>query len=263
MMKDKKNVFMIIIGIILIVIAFLLTSLSYFRILLTVIGVTLFVIAVSRTDKMSKKMCTLLFLLFMLISVLIDSIIVLNLNRIPVYSYNVITNHNSKVYNALGYRVWDCEGKELKVDRFYKLGYYCDVNDMEAIDSNAFLSQVVDNYDNYKNNYIKISGKISKKEGINYIEMQSYQSNEITLNGYVSFSDSVTLRAVFKSEKEALNSYDIYDNITIVGKVWYLKQENDKYIVYMDDAKVVDEEVLGDYSIVVTESKSCEYDNKL
>ena len=65
MMKDKKNIFITIIGIILIVIAYLVTSLSYFRILLTVIGVTLFVIAVSRTDKMSKKMCTLLFLLFM------------------------------------------------------------------------------------------------------------------------------------------------------------------------------------------------------
>lgn len=264
-MNEKKRAkwMVFFLGIFLMVISIFLEMLQYYRIIFTVLGIIclLFASMYLRKDKLKFLPIYLLFYLF--VSILVDSAAVTLFNTLPVYSYNILTSGNSSVYNAIGYRVWDCEGKERKVDRFYKLGYYCDVNDMEAIDSNVFLSHVVENYEDYKNNYIKIVGKISKKEGNSYIEMQAYQENAITLNGYATFSDAVTLRVLFKGENENLNYHDVYDTIAVVGKVWYIRNTDGKYVVYMDDGVVVDEESFDSYNMIIRSSATCGVDKKL
>lgn len=262
---DKKKIKLIIfiIGIILIFCSMIFNELNYLRIIINIIGIILLIVGTVYDDSSKLKLLPVFFFLYLVIAILIDSILVMNFKTIPVYSYNIITSNNSKVYNAIGYRVWDCEGKERKVDRFYRLGYYCDVSNMEAIDSNAFLNNVVDNYDDYKNSYLKITGKISKKEANDYIEMQTYQSNAITLNGYVNFSDSVTLRVIFNTREELLNNYDVYDSITVVGKIWYIKSTENKYVVYMDDSIIVDNNNFNNYEVIITKNNNCQVDKKL
>lgn len=258
------NNLLVILGLLLMLISYGVQRLKYYRIVLLILGFIIFLTSILFLFK-KKITNTPLFIFFSIIAVfLTDSIIAITFSRIPIFSYNVVTSNNSKVYNAIGYRVWACEGKPFKVDTLYKLGYYCDASDIEETDSNAFLSEIVDKYDDYKNKYVKINGKISRKEGVNYIEMQSYQSTEVSLNGYVSFSDDITLRVVFKNGASELSSYDIYDNITVVGKIWYLREVADnKYIVYMDDSKIINEVNYDNFEIITTNQDNCEYDQKI
>ncbi|MGM9834426.1 MAG: hypothetical protein ACI31M_01440 [Bacilli bacterium] len=264
---DKKkvinNIILIFLGGLFLLFGFGKQSLNYYRIVLVGIGFIISLIGFIRLFKNKIKNIPLLIIIGALGMLFIDTVIAINFSRIPVFSYNIITNNNSRVYNAIGYRIWSCEGKPYKVDKLYKLGYYCDVNDMEEMNSNAFLGEIVDNFDDYKNRYIKISGKISRKESINYIEMQAYQPNGISLNGYVNFSDNVTLRVVFKNGASELSSYDIYDNITVVGKIWYLRENNGNYVVYMDDSKIVNEMNFDNFEIITNDQNSCEMDQKL
>lgn len=262
--KDKKTkILLLTIGILLIIISVIITRLKYFRIVINILGIILILIFTIYKDTSKCKLLPLFIFLFLIGSMLIDSIVAISFNRLPIFSYSSSVYGKSKTYNAIGYRVWDCEGKELKIDRMYKMGYYCDVSKMEAMEVNSFLNQVVDNFDDYKNNYIKINGKISKKEGLNYIEMQSYQSNSITLNGYVTFSDNITLRVVFNSANKELSNYDVYDNITVVGKIWYLKEENGKYTIYMEDSKITSHESRDEYEIILSKTNDCNGDKKL
>lgn len=259
-MEENSNLkwILIFVGIFLLLVSMVINYVTYLRIILNIIGIIILVIATVMQGGVKVKFVVLYFFLYLIIAILLDTVVVINFNRLPVYSYNIITSNNSRVLNAIGYRVWDCKGKALKVDRFYKLGYYCDASEMEAIDVNAFLSEAVDNFDEYKNNYFKISGKISSKDGSSYIEMQPYHTNEITINGYVNFADNITLRALFNSSEESLVNYEIYDSITLVGKIWHIKEENNKYVVYMEDTKIVEEETKDNYQIIASPNPTCE-----
>lgn len=264
-MEENSNLkwILIFIGIFLLLVSMVINYVTYLRIILNIIGIIILVIATVMQGVTKKKFVILYFFLYLIIAILLDTVVVINFNRLPVYSYNIITSNDSRVLNALGYRVWDCKGKALKVDRFYKLGYYCDASEMEAIDVNAFLSEVVDNFDDYKNNYLKINGKISSKDGSTYIEMQPYHSNEITINGYVNFADNITLRAVFNSSEESLVNYEVYDSVTLVGKIWHIKEENEKYVIYMEDTKIVSAETEDSYQIIVSSNPTCDNKRKL
>lgn len=259
-MEENSNLkwILIFVGIFLLLISMVINYVTYFRIVLNIIGVITLVVATVLKTKMKPKFVILYFFLYLIIAILLDTVVVINFNRLPVYSYNIVTSKESRVLNALGYRVWNCKGKALKVDRFYKLGYYCDANEMEATDINAFLSESSPNFDDYKNNYLKITGKISSKDGTSFIEMQPYHSNEVTINGYVNFSNNITLRAIFNSSEESLTNYEVFDSITIVGKIWYKKEENNKIVIYMDDSKIVEEDNNDDYDLIVSKAATCD-----
>ena len=97
-------------------------------------------------------------------------------------------------------RVWQCNEDDydnIIVDPFYEKGYMCNANDIETVDINTFLNSVVQNHSEYKNNYVKIKGKISKKSGINSIEMRPYTETENKVNGYVEFANNITARVIF------------------------------------------------------------------
>lgn len=205
-------------------------------------------------------------LFYLILFILLDNVVVCAFNKIPIFSYNIITTENARVYNALGLRVWQCDKNDYKniiVDPYYKNGYSCNAEQMDAIDSNAFLSSVLENYSEYKNNYVKIYGKISKKQGQTYIEMKSYDPNKINVNGYVEFADNIVLRIVFNKQEEVLDKYDVYDNIMVVGVIRNIDSNNNQHLIYMSDSKIVSIKNLKDYSISYTRENICNSENKI
>lgn len=261
---EKKNIKMLLYigGIFLILIGFIISNIHILSLLLVLLGLVLLSVGTIINHKNTKKITILYILFYLLLALAFDSGLSMSLKKAPIFSYNVNIDGNSKVYNAIGYRVWECNGK-YTVDKLYKYGYYCDTNNLDTVDANAFLSQVVENYDDYENTYVKLTGKISQKNGINYVEIQPYETTEITLNGYVNFADNITLRAMFNDGEDKLSTYEIYDSITIIGKVWNLSQKDDKYTILMNDTVIIDEEDKSDFQLVVNTKNSCEKDKTL
>lgn len=256
----KINLPILIISFIILTISIIINNSHAIRPILWIISIILLSLNIGLSNKNKTSHIIIMILFLFIISLFIDSILVYTFKRIPVFSYNIITTKKTVVYNSLGMRVWQCnkdDYNDLIIDAFYQKGYMCDAKDIDAIDSNSFLNSIVVNYNEYKNNYVKIRGKISKKTGQNYIEMRPYENTEITVNGYVAFTDNITLRIIFKENEPLLDNYDIYDEITIVGIVKNLENESNKHIVYMYDSKVIGNINLNEYVITATQETKC------
>ena len=257
--KLDINYLSLIISIIIIILAVSVNEATPIRPIMWLIAIVLLTINIIRTFHLKAYAIIFVFLATFLVSLVIDGLSALAFKHIPVFSYNITNVGNTKVYNSLGLRVWQCN-KDKKVfifDLFNNNGYMCDAEDIEAIDSNSFLNSIVSNYSEYKNKYIKLKGKISKKTGQNYLEMQPYEASSIKINGEVSFADNITLRILFKNHTEELNDYDIYDDIVIVGLIKNLENSNNKYVIYMDEAKVVSNINLNAFEVGITSENTC------
>ncbi len=254
------NFISLIISILLVSAAILINKSTAIRPIMWLIGIILFAINLSRRNNW-KKINTIFFILVVLVmSIISDGILVYSFKRIPVFTYNIVSKDNTIVYHSLGMRVWQCNKDntdDLIVDAFYTKGYMCNAEDIEVIDSNTFFNSVVSNYSDYRNNYVKIRGKISKKSGLNYIEMQPYSTTSITLNGYVEFSDSITLRILFDEKTTSLEKYDLYDEITVIGVIKNLETSGNKHTIYMYESEVLSELNLTEYIITITSANKC------
>lgn len=264
--NEQWKKYMGIIAAIIIVISFIIQKNTYIRPILIILAVLILSVTniINKTQKIIRGIGT--FVLSIILLIIVDSIIVFIFKTIPVFAYNITTYGNIRVYNSIGIRVWQCDKnnyKDLVVDPFYKQGYMCDVADTDALSINSFLNSIVENYDTYNNNYVKIEGKISKKNSRRLIEMQSYEDNSITINGYVSFANNITLRVLFNSEEEILDNYDIYDDITVVGIIKNMEKNGDNYVIYMSDSRVIGDVNLDRYTLTVTPAKECKDDKLL
>ena len=262
----KLNFILILVSILFIIIAFIINKSTVIRPILWIISAILLSINIFYNNK--PKVITIILFVVLLFggSIILDGVLSITFKRIPVFSYNIITSGNTKVYNAIGIRVWQCDKdnyKDLIVDPFYKDGYMCDSDDIDVLDSNSFLNSIVSNYSEYKNKYIKIKGKISRKTGQNYIEMQPYEAKTITVNGYVTFADNITLRILLNNNFKELDDYDIYDEIVVLGIIKNLEMENNKYVVYMNESKIVSNIDLNEFEIAATKSAVCSNEKKL
>ena len=255
----KRKKYALIIGIIFILIALLINKSTVIRLLLSLLSIGCISTSICYKEKELKHFIPLIVMLLLFSSMILDTIVSYTLKRFPIYSYNIITNKNTKVYNAIGIRVWQCDknSDKLIVTPFYSKGFTCDPEDMEAIDSNAFLEAIQNDYNEYKNNYIKIRGKISKISGSNIVDMQPYEESDLTIDGHVSFFENITLRIILNEDK-GLEKYDIYDDITIVGVVKNLETSNNQTVIYMYEGKVVSNIDLNDYEITVITDKQCQ-----
>lgn len=262
MKKEKTvnlNIFILLICALLPAISIFISKATVIRPILWISAIILLSISIKIRSKLSLIKTMILALVFFGVSIVADGIVVYTFKRIPVFSYNIVSNENSIVYTSIGMKVWQCDKKnpkELIVDPFYNNGYMCNPEDITSIDSNAFLNAVIENHSEYHNKYVKITGKISRKAGQNAIEMRPYSTKEITMNGYVEFADNITLRIIFNNEK-LLDDYDVYDEITVVGVIKNIENNANKYIVYMYDSKVVSSINLNEYTITITSSKKC------
>lgn len=264
--ENKIKITLFIIVIILIVSSFLINRIIFIRPVFFLIALLLIIIIniMGRKNKILRSMITFLVTLFLL--VILDNLVVVTFKMIPVFSYNIINYEDIRVYNGIGVRVWQCNKNNysnLLVDPFYKNGYMCDADDSEAVDANSFLNSVIENYDEYKNKYIKINGKISKKTSLSFIEMQPYEESSIKVNGYVTFADNITLRILFNEENEILGNYDVYDDIIVVGQIKNMEKEGKNYVIYMSDSKVVSDVSLDEYTLTVTPSTTCRDDKSI
>lgn len=262
--KEEKviNISLIVlfISIILITTSIFITKSTPLKPILWVIAIIILSLNLGVKNKFKKASTLLFFILFLAISIVADGIVVYTFKKVPVFSYNIISTENTRVYHSIGMRVWQCNKnnyKQLIVDPFYKNGYMCNAEDITAIDSNSFLNAVVGNYDEYRNKYVKIRGKISKKSGQNLIEMKPYTSTDNSINGYINFADNITLRIIFNNPEAALDDYDVYDEITVVGIIKNIENNSSKYVIYMYDSKVVSTINLNEYAITITSSKKC------
>lgn len=264
--KKKPNYILLIIALIIILTIYLINRLLFIRPLMWVVAVILITIFLNQFFKLSKKSALTLGILFFFVSIVLDGIIVTVFKRIPAYTYNVVSSGKVNIYYSPGLRVWQCNEKSYKnlvVDQFYNKGYMCDANDIVTIEVNSFLNSVVENYDDYGNKYVKISGKISKKNSQTSIEMRPYIEGEIKVNGYVEFSDSIVLKIFFEKADPELDNYDVYDDITVIGLVKNLEGKTGNYIIYMDNARILSTTNLTDFSISVTPEDKCGNKNLL
>ena len=238
--------------------ALVLIKPSVIRLLFCLFGIGLFVYIYFRHK--SKRLIPFILLASLVGMIIIDGFFSLAFKRIPIFSYNIISLGNVRVYNSVGLRAWQCDKdnyKDIKVSFFDQQGYVCDIDNLAVVYSNSFLSAVVENYSEYKNQYVKINGKISKKNGLNYIEMQAYNANSEVLNGHVEFYDNITLRILFPEEQEELDNYDVYDNITVIGVIKNMESYNNNYVIYMYESKIASIKNLTDFNISVTPESKC------
>lgn len=254
----KRKITAIVIGLIFFLIALLINKSIIIRLLISLMSIGLITTGICYHEKKIKKLIPFIIILILFVTMIIDTVSCTVFKRFPIYSYNIITDKKTKVYNAIGITVWQCdkENQDLIVTPFYTKGFTCNPEDMDAIDSNSFLQAIVKNYDEYKNNYVKIKGKISRINGDNIVEMQPYEETDMTINGYVSFADNIVLRIIL-NENNQLDSYDIYDEITVVGLVKNMTTDNGVTYIYVNDSKVVSNINLDDYKINVITNKEC------
>ncbi|MGN1371070.1 MAG: hypothetical protein ACI4XM_02160 [Candidatus Coprovivens sp.] len=264
--KNKElniNIIILIICILFLTIAIFIKESTPIRPILWITAIIMLSMNIGIKNKFKITSTIFFIITFFCISIITDGIIVYTFKRLPVFSYNIINTENSRVYHSIGMRVWQCDKNNydnLIVDPFYKNGYMCNALDITAIESNSFLNSVVENHSEYHNKYIKIRGKISKKSGQNLIEMRPYTETNNSINGYVEFADNITLRIIFNNSEPELDNYDIYDEITVVGLIKNIENNNSKYIIYMYDSKVVSTINLNEYAITITSSKKCQND---
>ena len=258
--KDHLNKPLLLISIILLLAAILIKNSSAIRPILWIISIIIFAININRNLKYSKSKIILISLIILFISLVIDGVIVYTFKRIPVFTYNIISKNNTIVYNSLGMQVWQCNKDNydnIKVNPFYTKGYMCNANDIEVVDINTFSNLVVQNHSEYKNNYVKIKGKISKKNGINSIEMRPYNITDTQVNGYVEFANNITIKILFKDEVTEINNYDVYDEITIIGVVKNMESDSSNHTIYISDSILVSSINLKDFTITAITENTC------
>ena len=88
--------------------------------------------------------------------------------------------------------------------------------------------------------------------------MQPYETNSITVNGYVTFADNITLKIVFKDNTQELDYYDVYDEITVVGIIKNIEAVENRHAVYMYDTLIVSNKNLNEFTITATTEEICD-----
>lgn len=260
---NNLNKILLLISIVFIITSIMIKTSNAIRPILWLLAIIVFAINLKKNTSYPKTKIAIISIIIFFASIIIDGVIVYTFKRIPVFTYNIIKKDNNIVYNSLGMRVWQCNQDDydtLIVDPFYKKGYMCNAKQIETIHINTFLNAVVQNHNEYKNNYVKIKGKISKKSGINSIEMRPYTETENKVNGYVEFANNITLKVLFKENDINLDSYDVYDEITIVGIIKNMESNEGNHTIYMSDTILVSSINLEEYSLIATKEKKCSQD---
>ena len=126
--KKERLLKYIIISLIILAIALLAPINNIIRLILTIISLIILSIRQHKILGKQKHYLPIYSLAYLIAIILLDSICVVTLNKTPIYAINIINDNNIRVYNALGYQVWQCDkntDKDLIVKPFYNKGYLC------------------------------------------------------------------------------------------------------------------------------------------
>ncbi len=265
MKKNKHEIIIILVGLLLIAIGFLIHLSNRYRLIFILVGFIIQIIGMSIDRNKKWLLIPILIIIFGFGLVYIDYLCVVNFDKLPVLAIRQTISSKSKVYNALFYRVWNCDISDNKiyVDNFYKSSFYCDSSELKKVSVNDFLLHFEKKYKENKNHYIKIEGKISKIEGLKSLEMASYEYEVDALNGYVTFDENVKLKFTFNQDNKDLANYSVYDNVKVIGKVSRLqKNQDNQYTIILVDSKLVENTLYDDFSLIVDPDENCSNDDR-
>ena len=246
----KKSIILLVIGIILLIIPFNFSTYNLIRLIVLAIGIFLITLSFIFHENKNIYLVILTPIILIFLSYAIDTFLFYKFNRIPLFVYELKSSKSVSTYNSFFYRIYKCDD-DLILDYGYKKNYVCNENDLEAIDINTFLNDSNKTYQEYKGKFVKITGKISKLSGAESIELSSYKESTDSLNGYVSFNNNYILR-IFVNEN--LNNYRIYDDITIIGRVESITDENGISIINLVDAKLIPNNIYKTFTYEIVNS---------
>ena len=191
-----------------------------------------------------------------------DYLVVCVFKKVPIFAYNIVTNGDTTVYNALGYRVWKCSDTDtLKVDPLYKLGYYCSISNMKSEDINNLLPVLISDFAEYQDTYVKLTGKVTKVSDNHSIIMATYTEDD---NG-ITYDDSTKINVNFNIPSKSISDLNANETITIAGKVDKLTTEDGNNIIRLIDSSIVSSVEVDNsaYNFSVDDNIYCKYDKEL
>ena len=258
MSKVSQRLISMFLGIILIVIAFILKS-GLLRAIIAFLGIISLTYSNSIERNNKKIFLPLFAIIFFFFMVALDYLVVGAFKKEPIFTYSIVSTGKNKVYNAIGYRVWVCNSKDkaFKVDTLYKLGYYCSTQDMTSDNINNALPKIINDFDRYKDTYVKITGRLTKIVNETELYMNSYKEvdEQVVYNDYL-------LDVNFNMPSLEMTKYTVNDELTIVGKV--VSQDNNSVkIIDSNFVTVGSIEDNEEYNFDVNTNIYCQYDKEL
>lgn len=250
---NKKVLLFLIIGLLFIIFPYIYNSYNILRLISILIGII--IISISLVFYRNKNIYIIIItpIILLTLTYTIDILLYIKFNQIPIYIYEIKSNDKVSTYNSLFYRIYNCNNK-LILDYNYEKKYSCESTDLEEIDINTFLINPISSYKEYKNKFIKLSGKISKISGREILELNAYNKVDGALNGYVDFNKDYK---VVIDLNEDLSKYRIYDYVTVIGRVDSYKDG----IITLKDAYTIASKLYDEYTYEIINNNSKELIN--
>jgi len=249
-MKDKKKI-LLVISVLMIIIPFFINVYSIYKLISVCIGITLLDVFFATIKKPKLIMLFYLPILLLIITYSIDYVKTYSFKLIPIYAFENKINKDIAIYNSLLYRVYKCDN-EYVFDNNYEKNFSCDTELIKEININKLLNEPKKSYKEYKNKFVKVTGKVSKIIGSNSLEMQEYSEVAGELNGYVKFNE--TSKLIVKLKGIDVSNFKIYDYITVVGLI----NEYDSDNLIMTDVKIEERNLYDKYELHVIEGETCD-----
>jgi len=253
----KEKLVLIIISLILIIVPFFINIYSIYKLISMCLGITLLDVSFAVGKKRNIFLLIYLPILLLILTYSIDYLLTYTFKFSPIYVFENKINKDVSIYNSMFYRIYKCND-ELYFDNNYESNFMCDTSLIEEIDINKLLNEPQNSYKEYKNNFIKVTGKISKISGTSSIEMQEYTLVDGMLNGYVKFNE--TSKLVINLNGIDVSKYKIYDYMTVVGLLNSYDKDNNT--LTLSDTKLEERDLYNEYDIHVIESTKCSDDIK-
>lgn len=245
----KKKIILIIISLFLMILPFFINVYSIYRLILVCFGITLLDVSFAINKKNNIFLLIYLPIVFLIFTYSIDYIKTYALDLKPIFIFENKINNKVSIYNSLFYRIYKCEN-EYYFDNNYEKNFTCNPDLIENIDINKLLNEPKNSFKEYKNDFIKVTGKISKIVGTSSIEMQAYNLVEGELNGYVKFNE--TSKLIINLNGIDVSNYKIYDYITVVGLLNSYDDNINKLTLI--DTVLEEKELYNEYTIHIIEN---------
>lgn len=249
----KRLIWLLGIGLTLMIVPFIINKYSIFRVISLVIGVILIEVCFCLKKKRNIFLIVLVPILLFTLSYGVDILLAFKLKYVPIYSYVIKSSDKMKTYNSFFYRVYDCNNN-LNLDYGYRNSYVCNNELLDTISINKFLQDPKDSFNEYKNKFVRIHGKISRISGNESIELAAYTKSEEVLNGYVNFNLDYTLNI---KTTDDLSKYRIYDYIDVIGRVDLLKDNT----ITLIDTKLISSDIYNEYSFEIVNNNELKLSN--
>ncbi len=246
---NKKVILFLIIGLLFIIIPYIFNTYNIIRLISILVGIILITISLIFYENKNIYIILITPIILIILTYTLDIFLYTKFNQIPIYIYEIKSNAKVSTYNSLFYRIYNCDNK-LILDYNYEKKYSCNSDALDEIDINTFLINPINSYKEYKNKFIKITGKISKISGRDTLELNAYNIVDGALNGYVDFNKDYK---IVVNLNEDLSDYCIYDYINIVGRVHSYKDG----VITLKDAYTIASEIYDEftYEIINNDNK--------